>query len=75
MINVEEDDDGNKASGRETKKPEPKPKPKIHRGHVKWLDAVEFYKKEGNVAITSIKQSFTLSDVDMVHLMEDANGK
>lgn len=74
MINVEEDDDGNKASGKVSQhQPKaPAPKPVLHQNHEKWNDAVKFYMKEGDVAITAIRQSFTLSIADQVILIEHA---
>lgn len=73
MINVEEDDDGNKASGRDaSKKIAPAPKPNIHPGHAKWADAVAFFKKEGAVALTTIRQSYTLSNADYEILVSEA---
>jgi hypothetical protein len=74
MINVEEDDDGNKASGKvgPTQSKAPAPKPSLHQKHEKWNDAVVFYAKQGQPAMTTIKQSFLLSKVDEANLIADA---
>jgi hypothetical protein len=72
MINVEEDDDGNKASGKTNSSKQPAPKTSLHSKHDKWKDAVRFYATQGKYAMTTIKQTFTLSQADEELLIEAA---
>ena len=73
-INVEEDDDGNKASGKNpVAVKQPVQKPTLNREHEKWDDAVKFYAKQGEPSLTAIRQSFTLGLVDEALLLKDAS--
>lgn len=79
MINVEEDDDGNKASGKRSPNQistaPPKEKPTLHPKHEKWNDAIDFLKKSGIENISGIKLHYNLSPLDEQELINELSKK